>query len=70
MSRFVGHLPCDHCGSSDGNALYSDGHTYCFVCYNHESDGEAASGTAVQAEEKTIKKVYSRARINRSHPED
>ena len=53
-SEFVGHLPCDQCGSSDGNALYSDGHTYCFVCYNHEPDGEAASGTAVQAPKKTI----------------
>lgn len=24
--------PCDSCGSSDGNASYSDGHQYCFVC--------------------------------------
>jgi twinkle protein len=25
-------MPCDNCGSSDGNSLYSDGHTFCFVC--------------------------------------
>ena len=25
-------LPCPHCPSSDGVTLYSDGHTYCFVC--------------------------------------
>lgn len=31
-SRFVKHLPCQECGSSDGNALYDDGHTHCFVC--------------------------------------
>lgn len=24
--------PCDECGSSDANANYSDGHTFCFVC--------------------------------------
>ena len=31
-SEFVRHMPCDNCGSSDGNALYTDGHTFCFVC--------------------------------------
>ena len=37
-SEFVMHLPCDNCGSSDGNSLYTDGHTFCFVCqtYGHE----------------------------------
>ena len=33
-NEFVRHIPCDKCGSSDGNSLYSDGHTYCFVCHN------------------------------------
>ena len=33
-SEFVRHLPCDSCGSSDGNSLYSDGHTFCFVCHS------------------------------------
>ena len=36
-SEFVRHMPCNSCGSSDGNSLYSDGHTYCFVC--HERTG-------------------------------
>ncbi len=31
-SEFVRHLPCDNCGSSDANSLYSDGHTFCFAC--------------------------------------
>ena len=31
-SEFVKHLPCTTCSSSDGMALYSDGHTFCFVC--------------------------------------
>ena len=32
-SEFVRHIACDSCGSSDANSLYSDGHTYCFVCH-------------------------------------
>jgi len=33
-NEFVRHMPCDNCGSSDANSLYTDGHTYCFVCEN------------------------------------
>ena len=40
-NEFVRHIPCDNCGSSDGNSLYSDGHTFCFVCHNRTaSDNE------------------------------
>ena len=31
-SEFLKHIPCETCGSSDGNSLYTDGHTFCFVC--------------------------------------
>ena len=31
-SEFVRHEPCPHCGSSDANSLYSDGHSFCFAC--------------------------------------
>ncbi len=31
-SEFVRHMPCENCGSSDAKSLYSDGHTFCFVC--------------------------------------
>lgn len=31
-SKLVKHTGCDKCGSSDGNAVYTDGHTWCFVC--------------------------------------
>ena len=39
-SEFVRHLPCDNCGSSDANSLYSDGHTFCFSCntYGHTEE--------------------------------
>lgn len=31
-NSFIKHMACDDCGSSDANALYSDGSTYCFSC--------------------------------------
>ena len=32
-SEFIRHMPCEACGSSDANALYTDGHTYCHKCH-------------------------------------
>ena len=34
-SVFLYHLPCENCGSSDGNSMFSDGHTFCYVCQKH-----------------------------------
>lgn len=31
-SEFISKGPCEKCGSSDANALYTDGHTHCFSC--------------------------------------
>jgi twinkle protein len=31
-SAYIRKESCPHCGSSDANALYSDGHHYCFSC--------------------------------------
>lgn len=43
-SEFLHHESCS-CGSSDGTAVYSDGHKYCFVCgkYTH-GDGQEDPG--------------------------
>lgn len=43
-SNFIGHVGCEKCGSSDGNAAYDDGHTYCFVCRSSATseDGEGS----------------------------
>ena len=35
QSEFVAHEPCDKCGSSDANSVYSDGHKFCFVCQTY-----------------------------------
>lgn len=32
-SEFVRHIPCPSCGSSDANAIYTDGHTFCHKCH-------------------------------------
>ena len=32
MGTFKKHVSCDACGSSDGNAIYEDGSSYCWVC--------------------------------------
>ena len=39
-TTFIKHTSCESCGSSDANAVYSDGSTYCFSCRK-----SAASGT-------------------------
>ena len=36
-SDFVRHIPCSECGSSDANSMYTDGHTYCFVCHTRKA---------------------------------
>jgi len=41
-SEFVMHTPCDKCGSSDANSLYTDGHTYCFACNTYGQSQEEA----------------------------
>ena len=38
-SEFVQHLACSECGSSDANSLYSDGHTHCYRCGHHTTNG-------------------------------
>ena len=37
QSRFLRHEACEHCGSSDGKSVWSDGHTWCFVCETHQN---------------------------------
>lgn len=40
-ATFLHHAPCPECGSSDANAVYDDGHTYCFACEAYSAgDGE------------------------------
>lgn len=46
-STFLRHIPCENCGSSDANSLYSDGHQFCFACNTHvKGDGTCATPNA------------------------
>jgi twinkle protein len=40
-SKFLYHTECSKCGSSDGKSVWSDGHTWCFVCETHENGSSA-----------------------------
>ncbi len=51
-SSFVEHTECEACGSSDGNALYSDGHTHCFVCGQRKPPPKGWTGFEAQPEKK------------------
>jgi len=46
-SEFIKHVPCEECGSSDANSLYTDGHTYCFSCGAYgAADGDTSTVTS------------------------
>jgi len=38
-SKFVRHLPCEQCGSSDANSEFDDGHQFCFSCQTYKASG-------------------------------
>ena len=45
MSELLYKGPCEACGSSDANATYDDGHTYCFSCEKSTKEpGAKATG--------------------------
>jgi len=53
-SEFVEHIACDACGSSDGNALFSDGHTFCYVCQTHKHADQAGNAEPGPAPKKDV----------------
>ena len=59
-SEFVRHIPCDTCGSSDANSLYSDGHMYCFSCHTYVNGDEqpqmSQSHVLIQGEPQRLRK--------------
>lgn len=53
-SKFIKHIPCEECGSSDGNAIYDDGHCYCHVCSTWKPS-EDPSCALILEKEKPVK---------------
>ena len=39
-SKFLRHIACEHCGSTDANSLYDDGHQHCFACNTTVMDSD------------------------------
>ena len=52
-AKFVRHTSCDNCGSSDANAVYDDGPTWCFSCETFGSEDN------MEAAQSPIKNVYT-----------
>jgi twinkle protein len=58
-SNFLQHIPCEKCGSSDANSLYSDGHQFCFACQTHvKGDGTVTEVETTKANLGLISGVY------------
>ena len=61
-ARFVRHLPCPSCNSSDANALYDDGHMYCFSCEKYtgssdeQNEDDMKSNSEINGEYKPLNK--------------
>lgn len=51
-SDYVEKVGCDACGSSDANAVFSDGHTHCFSCGVNKPSREGSAETAASKERK------------------
>lgn len=52
MARFLKHVPCDHCGSSDAGAIYDDGSYHCFSCRTTRKNYDCGDMTDLEIEEK------------------
>jgi twinkle protein len=64
---FVRHLPCEACGSSDANSLYSDGHQYCHKCETFIPSDEEKSmqtNTVVAIDKRKPMNNYDKAVIS------
>jgi len=47
------HLPCEACGSKDNNAVYTDGHTFCFGCQAWQQ-GDGSEVTQHQTKKRNV----------------
>ena len=61
-SKFLKHIACEHCGSSDANGLYEDGHTFCYACRKPEFE-HTIEERSVMRDAVAPKKVEIRGQI-------
>ena len=70
MARFLKHIGCERCGSSDARAVYDDGSSFCFSCRKptgSKVSGYVASSLRPDAEEET--KVVLPSDVTQNYPE-
>ncbi|USS70619.2 primase/helicase protein [Vibrio phage ICP3] len=65
-SIFLYHLSCENCGSSDANSMFSDGHTFCYVCekYVPPSGVEQTNSYNTTGGKKKMSNVYPMQELN------
>ena len=64
MGTFVRHVACENCGSSDGNSLYADGTTFCFVCNTYggsstEHGDKVSNGKLLERNSRLLQGSYT-----------
>lgn len=62
-SRFLKHIACEHCGSTDANSLYDDGHTHCFKCGTTEFEHQHEERSVMRDAVAPTKKLEIRGQI-------
>ena len=62
-SKFLKHIACEHCGSTDGNSLYDDGHTHCFVCNKTEFENDIEERSVMRDAIAPTKKLEIRGTV-------
>lgn len=62
--------PCEACGSSDANANYSDGHTYCFSCNTLAGASGHQSERPARQPDGLIKEISYRPLVKRKISEE
>lgn len=62
-SRFLKHIACEHCGSTDANSLYDDGHTHCFKCGTTEFENQIEERSVMRDAIAPTKKLEIRGQI-------
>lgn len=64
QSRFVKHVPCEACGSSDAGCLYSDGHTYCQSCNAYTKGGVESQNDCIYEKVSTKQSKVNQMSLN------
>ena len=70
MGNFKKHVACEACGSSDGNAIYEDGSSYCWVCSAVTQSSNVSGPKIKRGNYKLINEISYEALVKRAIRED